>query len=107
MTQATYTRGLFGISCNATPDYAPQFSIYAESGNGQDIAIVKGDNAERDAALFAAAPVMLAALERALENALYRYERAPIFQPKYGDSKADIASEIADLRQAIAAAVQS
>lgn len=66
MENATHTSGPFAISRNATPDYAPQYSIYAESGNGNDIAIVKGDNAERDAALFAASPDMLAALENAL-----------------------------------------
>jgi len=48
---------------HATPDYAPQFGIYVENGDGNDLAIVKGDSAESYAALFAASPDMLAALE--------------------------------------------
>lgn len=57
-----------------------------------------------DRIVIAAAPDMLAALEGALKNAEFMLERAPIFQPKYGQSKADIQAEIDYLRAVIAKA---
>ena len=65
-TQA-YTSGPLGISRHGTPDYAPQYGVYAE-GERNDIAIVMGDNAEADARLFATAPDMLHVLQFVIEN---------------------------------------
>lgn len=65
-----HTPGPFGISKIAAPGYCPQFSIYPEQGSGRDIAIVKDaetpEETRANAALFHAAPDMLAALENAL-----------------------------------------
>lgn len=65
---AQHTPGPWACSRSATPDYAPQFSVYSETGAGHDLAIVKGDNAQADAALIEAAPDLLAALELAQER---------------------------------------
>ena len=62
MTQATYLQAPLWFSRHATPDYAPQYGVYIEGGDGSDIAIVKGDDAENYAKLFAAAPALRAAL---------------------------------------------
>ena len=67
MSNATHTPGPWNVSRHATPDYAPQFGIYAGE-SARDLAIVKGDNAAADAALIEAAPELLAALEDALEE---------------------------------------
>ena len=62
-----HTPAPWHVSRHATPDYAPQFGIYAEDGNGRDLAIVTSN--EANANLIAAAPAMLAALEEiAAEN---------------------------------------
>ena len=58
-----HTPAPWEISKHATPDYAPQYGIY--SGNN-DLATVRGDNAQADAHLIAAAPELLEALENAL-----------------------------------------
>ncbi len=60
-----HTPGPWSVSKHATPDYAPQFGIYA-GDSPNDLAIVKGDNAEADAALIEAAPDLLAALQEAM-----------------------------------------
>lgn len=52
----------WGISKHGTPDYAPQYGVYAGDGSDHDHVIVKRDNAEADARLIAAAPDLLAAL---------------------------------------------
>ena len=61
-----HTPGPFDVYRDATPDYAPQFSIFAE-GAPMRLATVTGDNAEADAYLFAAAPDLLKAAEDVLE----------------------------------------
>ena len=59
-TPATpHTPAPWHVSRHATPDYAPQFGIYAGDGNGRGIAIVTSN--EANANLIAAAPAMLAA----------------------------------------------
>lgn len=57
-----HTPGPWAISRLATPDYAPEFGIYAE-GSQRDLARVFGDNSAADAALIRAAPMLLAALQ--------------------------------------------
>jgi hypothetical protein len=59
----------WNITRHATPDYAPQFGIYAGSET-RDFATVYGDDAERRANLCAAAPDLLAALRNLLDDAL-------------------------------------
>jgi len=61
-----HTPGPWEVSKHATPEYAPQYGVY--TGNGNDFAIVNGDNATADAALIAAAPELLAALQDMLNN---------------------------------------
>jgi len=56
-----HTPAPWHVSRHATPDYVPQFGIYAGDGNGRDIAIVTSN--EANANLIAAAPSLLAALE--------------------------------------------
>ena len=58
----TFTPGEWEIGKHATPDYAPQFGIYAGAA-ARDHVIVKGEHAEADARLIAAAPELLAALQ--------------------------------------------
>lgn len=62
-----HTQGELRISKHATPEYAPQYGIYAGDGRGDDICIVKGENAEADAKLFAAAPKLLEACSKYVE----------------------------------------
>jgi len=62
MTTTTYTSGTWAISRHATPDYAPQYGIYANDASGRDIATVHGENAAANAVLIAAAPELLACL---------------------------------------------
>ncbi len=57
----THTPGPWSVSKHGTPDYAPQYGIYSD-GSGNDHAIVKGEAAEADARLIAAAPDLLATL---------------------------------------------
>jgi len=54
------TPGPLEYSRHATPNYVPQFGIYA--GN-KGIATVMGDNAEADTKRFAASPELQSALE--------------------------------------------
>ena len=66
-----HTFGPWFASRNGTPDYAPQYGIYAEHDpNHRDFVIVTGDNAKSDAHLISQAPAMLAALGTALDFAL-------------------------------------
>lgn len=51
----------------ATPDYAPEFGIYAEGWAERDIARVVGPNSEANATLIAAAPELLRALTALLD----------------------------------------
>lgn len=69
MTTTTYTSGTWAISRHATPDYAPQYGIYANDASGWDIATVHGENAASNAVLIAAAPQLLAVLEEMLQDA--------------------------------------
>lgn len=62
MTTTNYTSGTWTITRHATPDYAPQYGIYANDASGWDIATVHGENAAANAALIAAAPELLNAL---------------------------------------------
>lgn len=65
MSNASHTQGPWNVSRHATPDYAPQFGIYAGE-SARDLATVTGDNAAADAALIEAAPDLLAACEALL-----------------------------------------
>ena len=57
-----HTLGPWEISRHATPDWHPQYGVYAE-GERNDLAIVTGENAEADAKLIAAAPELKQAVE--------------------------------------------
>lgn len=63
----SYTPGPWAISRLATPDYAPEFGIYAE-GSQRDLARVVGPNSEADAQLIKAAPKLLAACYAVLHD---------------------------------------
>lgn len=56
-----HTPAPWSISKHATPKSHPQFGVYADE-SPNDHCIVKGDNAEADALLIAAAPELLEAL---------------------------------------------
>lgn len=62
--KTTHTPGPWNISKLATPDYAPEFGIYAE-GERNDLARVINENSEANAMLIHAAPKMLRLCERA------------------------------------------
>lgn len=55
-SEPTHTPGPWAIGQHATPDYAPQYGVYAERGDDRDLATVKGGNAEANARIIAAAP---------------------------------------------------
>lgn len=59
--KTTHTPGPWEVSKHGTPDYAPQFGVYAV-GASNEHAIVKGPYAAADAALIEAAPDMLGLL---------------------------------------------
>jgi hypothetical protein len=61
------TPGPWEVVKHGTPAYHPQFGVYAPNGDGNDHAVVTGDNAEADAALIAAAPSLLIACRAMLE----------------------------------------
>jgi hypothetical protein len=61
-----HTPGPWEISRHATPDYAPQYGVYTE--NNRHIATVRGDHAEEDARLIAAAPELLDVLQDVIED---------------------------------------
>ncbi len=66
-TNTKHTPGPWISKPTATPDYAKQYAVYPES-TGQTVAIVyDGTAAEANAALIAAAPEMLGALQDGLE----------------------------------------
>lgn len=58
---SAHTLGPWQTARHGTPDYAPQFGVYANAAS--DLAIVRGPNAEANARLIAAAPDLLAALQ--------------------------------------------
>lgn len=72
-----HTPGPWSVSKLATPEHSPEFAVYAD-GSPRDIARVIGGNSEADAALIAAAPKMLAALE-----ALFR--ECVMIHTRYGE----------------------
>ena len=55
-----HTKGPWNISKHGTPDHTPQYGIYTDNN---DFCIVKGQDAEANARLIAAAPDLLEALE--------------------------------------------
>ena len=57
-----HTPGPWVVCKHATPEWAPQFGVYAE-GEQQDLATVKGENAKANSRLIAAAPDLLANLK--------------------------------------------
>jgi hypothetical protein len=71
---AQHTEGPWAISRHGTPDYAPQYGIYAEGG-GPDLAIVTGPNSPANARLIALAPEMAEALRDAEAALDYREHR--------------------------------
>lgn len=59
----------WSVCRHATPDYAPQYGIFA--GDSQsDLAIVRGNNAESNAHLIASAPDLLSTLENLRNEAV-------------------------------------
>lgn len=104
---AGHTPGPLAISKHATPAYAPQYAIYPEA-TGRDIAIIKGDNAKKDAILYAAAPELLAALNEA-ELALATVECQDPNQAAKNlrAAKERAARALVPVRAAIARATQS
>lgn len=62
----TFTPGPWEIGKHATPEHSPQFGIYAGAA-ARDHVIVKGEHAEADARLIAAAPELLEALQSLLQ----------------------------------------
>lgn len=60
MKTKQHTPGPWEVGKHATPPAFPQFGIYSTAGNSYDLAIVKGENAEANAQLMAAAPRLLA-----------------------------------------------
>ena len=70
---ATHTPGPWEMGRHATPESCPQFGVYAENGNGRDLAHVvsagttRHAETEANARLIAAAPEMLQALKNARE----------------------------------------
>ena len=61
MNPHKFTPGPLEVSKHATPEHSPQFGIHAGDSH-RDHVIVRGENAEADATLYAAAPDLLAAL---------------------------------------------
>ena len=57
---SNHTAGEWHVCKHGTPDYAPQYGVYAD---GPDFVIVRGDNAKADAELIAGALDLLEALE--------------------------------------------
>lgn len=87
------------------------FYEYSTPEDPQPVSIVSlfgamgGDDTAADAALMAAAPAMLAALQNCLANAIARRDAAKVYDDKAGNpSKADMQAEIDEIRAAIAAA---
>ena len=62
----THSKGPWFKGKHGTPDYAPQYGIYADGG--KSIAIVTGENAEADAQIFASALGLLEACEYLIET---------------------------------------
>ncbi len=58
-----HTKQPWEISKLASPDYAPQYGIYAEGGRNA-LCIVKGENAEADAKIIVVAPKLLAVCKK-------------------------------------------
>jgi hypothetical protein len=65
---ATHTPGPWNTSKLASPDYCPQFGVFADFDANRDLAIVKGERAKADAALIATAPELLTALREIAER---------------------------------------
>ena len=64
-----HTPGPWSISKHATPAHSPQFGIYADDGDGHDLAIVCNNNATSNARLISEAPELLSELRILLETA--------------------------------------
>ena len=64
--KAKHTPPPWEVSKHGTPEWCPQFGIYA--GDQADHAIIKGENADADAHLMAAAPVMLTELRETVKD---------------------------------------
>lgn len=96
--KTNHTPGHWAISKHATPDYAPQFGVYSDDSS-KDLAIIKGDNANADAALVAAAPDLLAALQ-AVEARLTKAAEAFYVSGKQKDLQAAFDGWKVDARQA-------
>lgn len=89
-----HTKGPWAYSRSATPEYAPQYSVYSETGFGGDLAIVKGEFAGYDAKLIAAAPDLLAALKRA-QDLLIELRANDLTDPEDEQTMSDIEAAIA------------
>jgi hypothetical protein len=64
----SHTPGPLQVSKHGTPEYSPQYGVYAE-GNRNDHAVFTGENAKADATLYAASPELLEALKALCECA--------------------------------------
>lgn len=95
---AKFTKGPWEVCKLAAPEYSPQFGVYSGEA-ARDHAIVKGDNAQTDARLIAAAPELLAAL-RELVFVINQDDDGDFFICK------EAAQEIENARAAIAKATE-
>ena len=57
----------WNVTRHATPDYAPQFGVYAD-GESHDFGIIRGEDAERRARLIAHLPELLRDLDRIADD---------------------------------------
>jgi hypothetical protein len=67
MTRPLITPGPLHSFRTASPDYAPEFGIYADSNPAETIVRTTGEHAAANAEAFAALPDLLEALERIAE----------------------------------------
>jgi hypothetical protein len=66
--ETKHTPAEWHVTKLAAPEHTPQFGVYADSQRNGHLAVVKGENADADAKLIAAAPELLAALRRATNH---------------------------------------
>ena len=92
--KTSHTLGTWEVSKHATPEYAPQYGVYAK-GCRQDHCIVRYDNAEANARLIAAAPDLLEVL-KSVGNGLFAL-RHELADPQ--------AQEVADMEREIEIAI--
>ena len=83
-----HTPGPWSVSKLATPDYAPEFAIHA---GDDDLARTMNGDSEANARLIAAAPDLLAALQRILSVRCFRNDLSAEHHAALNDCRAAIA----------------